>query len=163
MNNTGMALGRVRAVLYYENSRGHLMLAPSTESAHWLWKEKRNQFGQTLYDQGYEMKEAGSWPEIQRLQDRLIEQENRENAAVLEKHQAEREHARKRVASNLYARLISSATSDYEKEFIRNWLLLRDETKRDKYRQALEQRNTYLWIAEMDSGHDSNITDRIKV
>lgn len=162
-DRTGMALGRVRPIMYFENASGHLMLAPESESAHHYWKEFTDREGRTLFSRGYDLREADTLRAVQKLQDRLVEQEERVNAAELRKHQRGREMLRKRVASDLYSKLASSSTSQYEKEFIKLWLELRDDEKRDKYRQALEQRNMYLWAAEMDSGHDSSITDRIKV
>lgn len=162
MNRTGMVMGRVNPILYYEHKNGHLMLAPDTEHANYFWRERRDVNGRTLLDSGYDMKEAGTWPEVQILQRRLQEQEEKVFAQQLRNHDHDREVARKETGQRLYERLINSNTSPYEKEFIRLWLSLRDDAKRDKYREALEHRAMYLWVAEMDSGHDSNITDRIK-
>lgn len=162
MNRTGMAMGRVSPIVYYEHTNGHLMLAPDTEHASYWWREAKDPSGMTLLDKGYDLKEAGTWPEVQHLQDRLIEQEEKWFTKTLETHDRERAVARKVVADRLYARLVNPGTPAYEKEFIQHWLILRDEKKRDRYREALEHRAMYLWVAEMDSGHDSNITDKIK-
>ena len=163
MDKTGMVMGRVSPIIYFEDAGGNIMLAPDTETANHFWRNHRDRLGRTLFDKGYDLREAGTWKDVQTLQDRLVAQEEESKRRLLENHQEVREDFRRRVASDLYAKLISSGTTEYEKEFIRAWLSLRDETKRDRYREALEQRAQYLWAVEMDSGHDSNITDRIKI
>jgi hypothetical protein len=99
---------------------------------------------------GYEWREADTWDKVVKLQDRLIEQETR-----ILKHQGEtmdqaREKVRKETASNLRQRMASSDCDPWEREFIQNWLQLRED-KRKGYRARFEERNQYLWAVEMDS------------
>jgi hypothetical protein len=57
--------------------------------------------------------------------------------------------ARSEVASRLSARMASSATTPYEKDFLREYVKLREE-KRDKYRARFACDRAYLELREND-------------
>lgn len=157
MSKTGYCLGRLDPIIYYENRDGHLILAPSTELARMAY-ERKNGSGVSLRERGYEMREAGTLPEVYRLQNRIVEQELKV-AKARAQHDAEvSEELWQRTGNALYQRMISAKTSEAEKEIIRIWLSQRDE-KRSKHLKKWEEYNAYLWAAEMDSGTKG--TDRI--
>jgi hypothetical protein len=99
---------------------------------------------------GYSREEAGTLPDVYKLQTRLQEQEledAKREAAFDERQFLTRIQA---VRSRLVERMVSSSTSPYEREFIGNWLKLRDE-KREHYRKIFEQRQFYLRSLEFDA------------
>jgi hypothetical protein len=149
MAETGYAQGRLNPILYFENSAGEISMPPTTEEA--------LRFKKQMEAKGWELREAGTLSEVDKLQTRLQELEIRRVAPNLEHHQKVREAVRKQVSSNLYARL-ATGIGDYEKEFIRCYLQLREE-KRDRYRDIWTQRQMYLHVREMDE--NTLGTDRI--
>lgn len=99
---------------------------------------------------GWEWREAGTLAEVDRLQKRLVDQEN-----VRANHMAYTVGDRSRaikdaVADNLRQRMCSSSTSAFERDFIGLYLKLRED-KRDKYRDRLTEHNWYLWAREQNS------------
>jgi exonuclease VII large subunit len=100
-------------------------------------------------------REANTLAEVDALQRRL-------QAATYERCQREFQRdedafreARERVRSDLTAKLYSAATDEWEKEFIRGYLQLREE-KRDKYREILSCRQAYLLARENDEKNCAN-------
>ena len=57
--------------------------------------------------------------------------------------------SRERVRASITARISSAATTEYEKEFLREYIKLREE-KRDKYRQKFTCDVAYLEMREND-------------
>lgn len=149
MADTGRAQGTLNPILFFENAAGDIPLPPTTEEA--------LRFKKRMEAKGYELREARTLAEVDKLQTRLQDLEIRRMGPNLEHHQEIREAVRKHVSSNLYARL-STGIGDYEKEFIRCYLQLR-ESKRDRYRDIWEQRQMYLHVREMDE--NTLGTDRI--
>jgi hypothetical protein len=148
-NRTGYALGRLDPVLYYENSRGYLILPPSTALAR-EGLERKNGAGVSYRDQGFELREAGTLAEVDRLQKRLVEQEMGKRQADADRDEQVSAENWRRVGSDLRQRMISAATTSYEREFIELYLQLREE-KRAKHRQRFLETSMYLWLREMDS------------
>lgn len=155
-DRTGRAMGTLRPVIFFENAQGHILMPPEEIGkgvglARHLWDQKYKQ-------QGYEWREAGTLSDIDRLQNRLITQEQ----AVLNRQgfvmDQAREHARKQTASSLRQRMASSDCSPYEREFISIWLDMNEE-KRKIYTQRFSERNMYLEAREFDSNH--KIEDRM--
>jgi hypothetical protein len=141
------ALGTLEPVIFFENSSGEIMLPPTTEDARWLYGSKYSR-------EGWEWREAGTLPEVDRLQKRMVESERRRDereAQADERSGAQRWQA---VSDNLRQRMISSSTSAYEREFIQLYLQLREE-KRDRHRQRFKERTYYLVAREMDEAHSS--------
>lgn len=106
--------------------------------------------------EGYERAAAETLADVDRLQRILIEQERREwerEAIVNEVLVAERRQA---VRDRLYARMIGAGTSEYEREFIRLYLELRED-KRERYRQRFMERTAFLWAREMDARRDRRV------
>jgi hypothetical protein len=144
-------MGTLSPIVFFENSVGEIALPPTTEEARRIYE--------TSYRaRGWEWREAGTLAEVDALQRRMVEAERRQLERELERDDRVVETAQARVRSRLYARMASSTTSEYEKEFIRLYLQLREE-KRATYRQRWMERVFYLWSREQDSG--TKVTDRI--
>lgn len=135
-------LGTLSPVVYFVNHRdprhpeGYLMPAP---------------YSSMSTPEGYSRHEACTLREVDALQRRLYEQAYREREAALEKDDAQWRARLERVNDSLYASLASSSTSEYEKEFIRLYLRLRDD-KRERYRQRFMEFVLFNHARENDLG-----------
>jgi hypothetical protein len=58
----------------------------------------------------------------------------------------------KEIRDRIYQRISSSVTTEYEKEFLRLYMQLRDERKREAYRQRYLEAQWYLSARENDLG-----------
>ena len=154
------ALGTLDPIIYFENSQGEIVLPPTTPEARYFYEGRPDATGRTYRDHGFEWREAGTLAEVDKLQARLVEQERRANEQASARDDARSQEIWAKVGSSLRARMVSSSTSEYEKEFIRLYLELREE-RREKHRQRWLERVSYLWAREMDSG--AKATDRIRV
>ena len=134
-------LGSLSAPVYFINQRddkyptGYYILAPYSEF-------------QT--PEGWLRYTADTLAEVDRLQKILLCQE-------LERARREHIHEsvvmdplRKIVRDRLYARMTSSESSEFEKDFIREYMKLRDD-KRRKHADRFYHRNLFLHAREMDA------------
>jgi hypothetical protein len=135
--------GCIEPVVYFINGAdpahppGFLMLAPYSDFP---------------TPEGYAREYADTLAAVDKLEATLQSQE----LAAME-HEAEMDATRfaarrQAVRDNLYARMTSGECSEYEKEFIRGYLQLRDERTRQKYRDLYLQRSMYLWARHHDIG-----------
>lgn len=108
--------------------------------------------------EGWEWREAGTLADVDRLQKRLISQEEQRIGGMADRHQSLREDLFRSSGSALRQQMISSGTSEWERGFIRAYLELRD-SKRDKYRDSLEHHNYFLWARENDSSNRSGVEE----
>lgn len=138
------AMGSLDPIIYFENNRGDISLPPSTQDALRIKDEMRHR--------GFELREAGTLPEVDALQKRLQQQEYDEGQKDLEHDERTFGAARKRVRERLYSRMVSGSTSPYERDFIKQYLMLADE-KRSKWRNRFTADVSYLNIREYDSKH----------
>lgn len=157
---TGRAAGSLSPIIYFERADGKIDL-PVFETGH--PEMARQVFESHRYKyhpvEKWEYRETGTQiSDIRAFQKRLVDQENRIAESMKCNHQMMRERVRKDIASSLYQQLQSSDISEYNKDFIRHYLLLREEKDRDKYGQAFEHRQAYLWALENDS--NTQIIDR---
>lgn len=141
---TGYALGRLNPVVYFINVAGIVALPPSTEYA--LMVKDR------MKHRGFELREAGTLAEIDDLQKRMQDQEYRANQARLEVEQALGARIRGSIRDRLYQRMVSSSTTPYEREFISNYLQVRED-KRHKYQQRFMADQCYFEQREMNNKH----------
>lgn len=138
-------------VIYFRYPDGHLTLAPYSECP-------------TPDDAIRE--EANTLPEIDRLQKQLVQQEYERCEAEAEANESLARAGKQRVYDSLYSKLVSTATTEYERDFIREYLKLREE-KRAKYHSRFQLDRAYLWARENDVGkrkHESEekvLLDRI--
>jgi hypothetical protein len=171
-DKTGRAMGTLEPVIYWEKSsptwfqgvymEKHILMPPTEIGdrgalARQLWTDSRH--GRPSYkDQGYVWCEAGTLQEVQKLQQRMIDQENKILQHQGRTDAATRERVHKETASRLRQKMASSSTTPYEREFIRLWLEMSDK-KQDEYTKRFTERNMYLQALEFDSNH--KLEDRI--
>lgn len=137
------AIGSLRPVYYFKDSSGHILLPPDDETIPYL-KER-------LKHRGYDLFEADTLNKIDRLQKELQDQEYRKGQAALEREETRMAVARRTARERLLAKLVSSHTTNYEKDFIRNYLMLADD-KKDKWRKHYSTYNQcYFQLRENDS------------
>lgn len=117
-------------LIYFINAAGDIALPPETEGGVYLeWLRRMP---------GYEAREANTIGEVNKLQKALqrIEYEKLQREGVREEQVWESRLSD--VRSNLSQRIASSNTSQYEKDFLREWVKLKDEQRRDKHRAKFE-------------------------
>ena len=146
-DRTGIARGSLSPAIYFERSDGYVILAPG---------EKGNrEFARMAYDlkysrEGWQWREAGTLHDVDRLQQKLADQEMRRMEQMACVNQQVREEVMRQTGAALRNVMVSAGTSDFEKEFIRLYLDMRNE-KRDKYRQELMNHNYFIAARELDS------------
>src|SRR5271157_4883436 len=134
---TGFAQGSLKPAIYFERKDGYIILAPAEKG--------RDDLARMVYEKrygplGWEWREARNLTELDKLEKRLIAQEEREAAKMIEANSTVRDMVRKAVASALRQQMVASDTTPYEREFIATYLELREQ-KRDKYRDSLTHHN----------------------
>jgi hypothetical protein len=151
-------LGSLSQVIYFKNYRdpnrppGYLLLAPYT---------------QCPAPAGYSREAARTLLEIDRLERTLVEQEV--SLAVSEHLRDEAAFATREraIRDRLYATMTSGSSSQYEKDYAREWLALRDEKKRKKYAEIFEHRAMHLharhndMAKNRDEGEEKVSLDRV--
>ena len=118
------AMGQLNPVVYFVDSNGNIALPPSTEEAHKLRDRMRSR--------GYELREAGTLHEIDVLQKQMEEKEFAQARMELDRNERAVADKRKEIRERLMARMISSSTSQYERDFIKAWLMMRDDKRKEK-------------------------------
>lgn len=129
--------GTLPPVIVFRNADGYRMLAA---------------FSEQPTPEGYEREEYDTLPEIDKLQGILQQQEKDAAEREMTFDAAQFRTQTDAIRDRLYARISSSATSEWEKEFLRLYLQLRDERKREQYRQRYLERQWYLYARENDLG-----------
>lgn len=157
MDRTGRALGTLRAVIYFENASGHLVLPPEEIGQGTMLAQQI--YAERYRSQGYEWREARTLEEVDRLQGRLIQQEQGQLNYQAKVMDQQREQVRGEIADNLRQRMVSADCSAFERDFIEAWLRIREE-KRKQFTDVWNQRNMYLWAREMDES--TKVEDRMK-
>jgi hypothetical protein len=131
-------------LVFFRDASGNISLPPSDD---------------TRCPEGYQRCEANTLAEVDALQKRL-------QAATYARCQQERmrdevafAESRQRVIDNIHSRIASAATTQYEKDFLREYIKLREE-KREKYRQRFACDTAYLELREND--HPRNAEELLK-
>lgn len=132
--NTSTKIGTLTPVIYFERADGHVMLAPYSECPP---------------PDGYIRCGADTLSQIDKLVDRLRAQEHLKFDRAQETEDQLTSLGRQRITDSLMAKLVSSETTEYDKDFIRAYLQLRAE-KRDKHRSKFESQNFILYAREFD-------------
>ena len=101
--------------------------------------------------EGYRREFADTLAEVDRLEATLVRQEYEGQQQEMEIEEVKFSAARDQIRDNLYRRMISSETDEWEREFIRLYLQLRDERKKAMYRQRFLERKSYLWARHYDT------------
>lgn len=98
---------------------------------------------------GYCQEEARSLTEVDRLEKTLQQQEYENAEREGQTHEEYLAPLREQTRSNLMSKIFSAATSDYEKDFIREFLKLRADHPKKKF--YAEQFNCYLTARHFDT------------
>ena len=134
-------LGTLEPVVYFVNHKdpahpdGFIMLAPYTSYP---------------TPEGYSRHEADTLAEVDKLQKQLMYQEATANERDYLYDQWLTGGKYQEVGDRLYARMTSSATSEYEKDFIKAYLQVIRPEKREIARQRWLERQCYLSAREND-------------
>jgi hypothetical protein len=157
-DQTGFARGTLSPIVYFKRGTdGYCILAP-------IERDKGTEVARMLYERRYKLdwswEEARSLDEAQDLERKLCEQAMRERQHMIDVDSSVRENVRRQTGQALYQRMVSDATNPFERDFIKCWLQLRDEEKRNKYKQRLREHNDYIFALQMDSG--TKVDDRMK-
>jgi hypothetical protein len=128
-------MGSLTPVIYFRRKDGHIFLAP---------------YSSFPTPPGCDKCEAGNLTEIDRLQDQLLSQERYDWDRDAQHEHATFDARAEQVRDNLYAKMTSAGTSQYEKDFIREYIKLRDERKREKWR-TFHSKHAFLWAREFDT------------
>ena len=155
-DRTGMARGRIRPAIYFESPSGYVEMAPvekghGTELARHIYEVKYR-------PKNWEWREAETWPELTRLQDRLIEQEQRAARERRDALMMRYDAAKAKISDSMRQRMCSAETDPWERDFLRYWLAMHPQ-KRAEYEKRHSERTSYLFAVEMDSG--TKIDDRM--
>lgn len=138
------ALGTLDPIVYFINKDNMISLPPSTAVA--------RQIKDRMSRKGWELREASTLDQIDRLQELMQRQEYAARQRHAQREEGLYAQARKSVRDRLYSRMTSSGTSAYEREFIQAYLMLADE-KRSKYRNRFTADQAFFEAREMDNGH----------
>ena len=131
----------MQAVIYFVNygdttrPKGWLVLAPYTGCP---------------APRGYELREAGTLPEIDHLEHTLQNQEAAERSADLVHDEALMGPIRDQIRQRLYSRMTSSDCPSFEKEFIQAYLSHRID-RRAKWHAKYQEYQCYLKARHFDT------------
>ena len=140
--------GTVAPVIYFRYPNGHLTLAP---------------FSDCPVPDGAIKEEADTLTAIDRLVDTLRKQEYETSQREMHYDQSLMASKDKEIRDRIYQRISSSATTEYEKEFLRLYLSLRDERKRTLYRQRFLEAQWYLAARENNLGDRDAATETVNL
>lgn len=129
--------GCVAPVIYFRYPNGHLTLAP---------------FSDCPTPDGAIKEEADTLHAIDKLVDQLRKQEYETNQREMQYDMNLMATRDKEIRDRIYQRISSSVTTEYEKEFLRLYMQLRDERKRETYRQRYLEAQWYLAAREQNLG-----------
>lgn len=129
--------GTIEPIVYFRYPSGHLTLAPYSSFP-------------TPSDAIRE--EADTLSKVDALLIVLQRQEHERGEQELQAEEDRFAPARASLRDRIYARISSGATTEYEKEFLRLYLQLRDDRKRTMYQQRLLEYQMYLYARDNDLG-----------
>lgn len=144
MSVTHRTMGTLQPVLYFEHHiTGEISIPPTDETA--------NEIKSRMEHRGYNMKEACTLREIDALQKRIQEYEYKLGMRQLERDDQLYSTVRRSVRQRLIDRMVASTTHPWERDFIKNYLMIHDE-KREHWRKQFElHRDCYFSLREYDN------------
>lgn len=154
---THIAPGQISPIMYFVHSSGAISLPPTTEDAHRLRP--------AMFCRGYSLHSASTLPEAHALQRRLQAQTLRETQSDRANEEFMYSELRRQVRARLYARMNSASTTEYERDFIREYLA-QSELKHDAVMRArFRPPDSYFTALEYDGNrgtqHLTDITSRV--
>src|ERR1035441_7428905 len=132
-DNTGMAIGQVRPIIYFEKVDGFVILAP--------YDEGHPEIARWVYDRmfralGFEFREARTLTDWRKLEAQLVKQVDRDAEAQKERYMEVYDAGKAKTASALLARRRSVDCGAFERTFIDQWLG-RAEAKRKEHQEKM--------------------------
>lgn len=151
---THLAPGKIKAIIYFENLRGVVKMLPTDEES--------LRFRKYMKDLGFEMLAAETLAEARKLQGKLQNQLKLEQENELARDEQVTMYRRQQVRDRLYARMNSLSCNPVEREFIRMWLVVREQ-KHDLFRRRFTQQIGHLDGLEFDNAdkHIHDLLDRV--
>jgi len=140
--------GTVAPLVYFRYPNGHLTLAP---------------FSACPTPDGAIREEADTLSGIDKIVDILRRQEAEQAEKEMLRDMNVFRQREQAITDRIYARIASSATSEYEKEFLRYYLPLRDERKRELYRQRFLEAQWYLYSRENNLGDRASDKEEVNL
>lgn len=115
-----------------------------------------------MKDLGFEMLAAETLAEARKLQGKLQNQLKLEQENELARDEQVTMYRRQQVRDRLYARMNSLSCNPVEREFIRMWLVVREQ-KHDLFRRRFTQQIGHLDGLEFDNAdkHIHDLLDRV--
>lgn len=147
----GRKFGTLNPVIFFRCKSGHIVLAPYSECPTPSACEFQAPITSHICGQPCERDGADTLVAIDRLQHSLSSQENQKHSIEQHFDTMQTEPGRQRVHDSLYSRLVSSATPEMEKDFIREYLRLRPEL-RGKHHAKFAAYSVYVHAREFDIG-----------
>jgi hypothetical protein len=141
---TYRTLGTLQPITYFENyTTGEIALPPTDETAYHIKPE--------MARRGFEYKEATTLREIDKLQHKIQDWEYKVGQQAQEHDEQLAIKVRSSVRQRLMSRMVSGSTHPWERDFIKNYLMLREE-KRDKWQKEFNlHRDCYFSLRENDN------------
>jgi len=136
-------------VRYFEDRFGHIAWPPNSDTP----LPKSLFCPECGCRQPYEEREANTLPELDRLQARLTDAARHRDQTQWQADSDRMAAARRSVYDRIMARIQSSSTTEYEKDFLREYLKLREE-RRAKYHSRFLCDRVYLEAREFDRPRD---------
>jgi hypothetical protein len=136
-----MKRGTIEAVIYFRNyadpehEQGYIMLAPYTECP---------------TPRGYTREGADTLAEVDKITKVIDAQERKKRENELIHDEVLRDAATASTRDALRQRMMSSAATPYERDFIDAWFKLKDEQKSKRYADAFDHRAMFLHAREND-------------
>lgn len=150
---TNYSMGQLDPIVYFQNREGEIWLPPSTQQALAVKDQMRAR--------GFELKEANSLDKIDRLQKELQDWEYRKKERDCERLDTLRAEVRRGVRDRLVAKMVSSSTTPYERDFIQAYLMLSDD-KRDHFRKRFMCDNI-AYFEKRESDNPYHFQDMLSV
>ena len=138
-------LGSASAVIYFVNHTdprhwpGYIMLAPYSEFH---------------TPEGYSREVADDLPSLRKLEQRMNNDATREWREEYFYSETGLFAFQEKKRAELRSKMYSAATTPYERDFIEEWLKLKDEKKRDRYKEFFEHRQIVLHQLHYDTPKD---------
>lgn len=138
------APGSFSPIVYFENALGVISLPPTTKDA--------MELRPAMFARGFHLCEARTLTEARTLERRLRAQYDSESSAARDHDEAMVMELKKVTRGRLISKLSRSDISEYEKDFIREWLRQSD-LKSAKKRKVRYDALSYFPILEFDESH----------
>jgi hypothetical protein len=138
------ALGTLKPIPYFENvNTGEIAIPPSDESVNFC--------RDGMYRHGYVLKEARTLREIDKLQHQIQDFEYRQSQEQMERDSTFMARVRSSVRQRLLDRMVSSSTHPWERDFIKTYLMVRDEKREHWQKEFNLHRDCYFALREYDN------------